>query len=67
MARLEARDTDQYFTDYWLLYSETPLYTYVVVSLPYSIPQPVKSIPFYTLQLSLKDKALSGEISLKSH
>ena len=40
---------------------------YVVVSLPYSIPQPVKSLPFYILQLSLKNKPLSGEISLKGH
>ena len=40
---------------------------YVVVSLPYSVPQPVKSLPFYILQLSLKNKPLSGEISLKGH
>ena len=40
---------------------------YVVVSLPYSIPQPMKSLPFYILQLSLKNKPLSGEISLKGH
>ena len=40
---------------------------YVVVSLPYSVPQPMKSLPFYILQLSLKNKPLSGEISLNGH
>ena len=40
---------------------------YVVVSLPYSTPQPMKYLPFYILQLSLKNKPLSGEISLKGH
>ena len=40
---------------------------YVVVSLPYSVLQPMKSLPFYILQLSLKNKPLSGEISLKGH
>ena len=39
----------------------------MVVSLPYSVPQPMKSLPFYILQLSLKSKPLSGEISLKGH
>ena len=39
----------------------------MVVSLPYSIPQPMKSLPFYILQLSLKNKPLSSGISLKGH
>ena len=39
----------------------------MVVSLPYSIPQPMKSLPFYILQLSLENKPVSGEISLKGH
>lgn len=39
----------------------------MVVSLPYSVPQPMKSLPLYILQLSLKNKPLSGEISLKGH
>ena len=39
----------------------------MVVSVPYSIPQPMKSLPFYILQVSLKNKPLSSGISLKGH